>query len=114
MNKKLGIVLVGLLLIIVFAIAIPLSFESSLGEQTLPDSLMYDVEILGESLKCSLTFDRKSCLLELADERDQEADELQKKRNKSFDKVTKDRYDFMIIAANNAASRLRIEAVGKL
>lgn len=114
MNKKLGIVIASLLLIVVFVIAIPLSFESSLGEQTLPDSIMYEVEILGESIKCSLTFDRKSCLLELADEREREAAELQKKRNLSFDKEVKERYSFMIIAANNAASRLRIEALGNV
>lgn len=112
MRKRLLITIAIIILLIVFIIGVPLSYEHSLGERSLPDSSLYEMELMGESIKCSLSLDRKACLLDLADERDQEASLLQKERNKTLDKTTRERYDFLIVAAENAAARLRIEALG--
>jgi len=113
MNKRLLTLIGIILLIVVFVIAIPLSFEYSLGDETLPDSALYEIERIGESIKCGVTFGDKNCLLDLADERDLEATELQKIRNTLFDAGERERYEFMIVATQNAAARLRIEALGE-
>jgi len=111
--KKILITCAMLLLAVVFVITIPLSYEYSLGDQTLPDSAMYEMEIIGESFKCGVTLDRSACLLSLADERDSEASQLKEKRNTILDTGARERYEFMIVAAQNAAARLRMEALGR-
>ncbi|MFH1978508.1 MAG: hypothetical protein ABIJ92_04230 [Candidatus Aenigmatarchaeota archaeon] len=113
MSKKRTVaILVGILmLLLVFLVVLPLSFDSSLGADSLPDSAFYEIELAGENIACGISLDRKACLLELANERDQEVEELNIKQRRLFDEDEKQQYELLIIKTENAASRLRIEAL---
>ena len=99
------------LIVIITAIGIPIYYDTSLGDQSLPDSGLYGLELIGENIKCTLTFDRKACLLEVADEKAQEANELKDKLNTIYDQDEINRYKFMILQVENMANRLRLEAL---
>jgi len=108
--KKLLLLIIPLILVIT-VVGVPVYYDISLGDESLPDSSLYGLELIGENIKCTLTSDRKACLLEVADEKAQEANELKDKLNTIYDQDEINRYKFMILQVENMANRLRLEAL---
>ena len=104
-------ILAILAVVIIAVFGIPLSYDQFMGEQSVPDSVLYGLEKTGEDIKCGVTLNRKSCLLELADERVKEADILKEKMKRLFDEGEIFRLKMLILETENLASRLRMEAL---
>ncbi len=100
-----------LAIIIIAVIGIPLSYDQFMGAQSIPDSVLYGLEKSGEEIRCTITLNKTSCLLELAAERDEEAALLKERVKRLFDEDEIMRYRMLILETENQASRLRIEAL---
>lgn len=115
MDKFKAITLTVLVLVLIVVAAgvtgLPLSYDYLMGNVTLPDSILYSLEKTGEGIICTVSLNKKACLLTLADERDAEVAGLRKKLERAFDEGEIQRYRLLILETENTASRLRIDAL---